>query len=141
MIPLATTHNTAVTNDTNKMVAMIIGGVLLLVGLLGFFNDPVLGIFDVSVMHNFVHLITGAVLLAAALMNHGRNARTVNLVLGIVYLIVTLIGFIAPGVLEAMAIAINPADNWLHLALGVVLTGVAFVQRSETRRPIAGSRI
>lgn len=123
------------------MVAMIIGGVLLLVGILGFFNDPVLGLFDVSVFHNIIHLLTGGVLLAAALMNHGRNARTVNLVLGITYLVVTLLGFIAPGILETLGIAINMADNWLHLLLGVVLTGVAFVNRTDVRRPIAGSRM
>lgn len=146
MIPLATLANppgtrTAATSDVNRMVAMILGGILLLVGLLGFVNDPVLGIFETSLMHNLIHVITGAILLAAAFMNNGRNARTVNLVLGVIYLLVTLVGFVAPGVLEAMGVQVNPADHFLHLLLGIVLTGVAFVNRAESRRPMTGTRI
>lgn len=126
------------TNDLNRLVAMIIGGVLLLVGILGFFWDPVLNAFDVDPVHNVIHLLTGGALLAAAFANNGTYARTVNLVLGVTYLIVALLGFVAPGVLGAI-MAVNAADHWLHLALGVVLTGVAFAQRTHANRPVGGA--
>jgi glucose uptake protein GlcU len=44
---------------------------------------------------------------------------------GVVYLLVTALGFVAPA-LTASLLAINPADNFLHLVLGIVLAGVGF---------------
>jgi hypothetical protein len=41
------------------------------------------------------------------------------------YLLVTALGFVAPA-LTASLLAINPADNFLHLVLGIVLAGVGF---------------
>ena len=134
----STTGYARTENNLNRTVAMIVGGVLLLVGLLGFVWDPVLGLFEVGVVHNVIHLLTGAVLLAAAFMNHGMYARTTNITLGVVYLIVALLGFFAPSILGAI-IEYNVADNWLHLALGVVLAGVGFVDRTHVDRPTTGA--
>lgn len=120
----------------NKLIAQILGAVLVLVGILGFFGGLVidgnlLGIFAVTTMHNIIHLLTGGVLLIGAMMDGGRNARMVNLVLGVVYILVTVIGFVAPSVLDALGVATNLADHLLHLALGVVLLGVAFMMKED----------
>lgn len=127
----------AVRNDLNRMTAMILGWVLLAVGLIGFVWDPVLGIFEVDVVHNLVHLATGAFLLAGAYADHGARARTFNLTLGVVYLLVALAGFVAGGSIAAI-MDINMADHWLHLALGVALLGVAFASRTD--QPMMRSR-
>lgn len=123
MIPLAETNY-------NRLVAQILGVVLILVGLLGFMNDPVLGIFEVNPLHNVVHLLSGAVLLGAAFMDGGRNARLTNMVLGVVYLIVAAATWIP---ILADVFALNVADAGLHALIGVVLLGVAFAMKGETR--------
>lgn len=130
----------------NKMVAMIGGAVLVLVGLLGFVNDPVLGIFEVNLLHNLVHLLSGAVLLAVAFMNNGANARITLLVLGVVYAIVAILGFVARGTLEPLLTDSGQvtdanwmADNVLHILLAVVFIAVPLVVKEDVRRPMTGS--
>lgn len=127
-------------NPVNRIVAQVLGAILVLVGLIGFVNDPVFGLFEVDVLHNIIHLLSGAALLVAGFVNNGIYARAANLTLGIVYALVTLLGFVAPAVLGAI-FETNMADNWLHLLLAVVLIGVAFVNRAEVRRPVTGTRI
>lgn len=122
------------------MVAMIAGAVLALVGLLGFVNDPVLGIFEVSLVHNLVHLLSGAALLAAAFIDNGRNARMTLLVLGIVYALVTVLGFVASGLTDSLLLgttanpAINMADNVLHLLLAIAFIAVPLIVKEDVRR-------
>lgn len=113
----------------NRLIAQILGAVLVLVGLLGFVNNPILGIFDVNVLHNVVHLLSGAVLLGAAFIDGGRNARLTNIVLGVVYLIVAAATWIGP---LADLFALNVADAGLHALIGVVLLGVAFAMKGDT---------
>lgn len=124
----------------NRLTAIILGAVLVLVGLLGFVNDPVLGIFEVDAVHNVIHLLTGGVLLAAAFMNNGVHVRMVNITLGAVYLLVAILGFVAPSLLGSI-MQYNAADNWLHLFLGVVLVGVGFADRRDVTRPSTGGAI
>ena len=125
----------------NKLVAWILGVVLVLVGLVGFVpalisGNALLGIFQVSVVHNIVHLLTGAILIAGAAIDGGRNARLVNMVLGAVYLLVAVVGFAAPDLTNTLLT--QPAgsnlmtDNVLHVLLGVVLLGVAFMMKEST---------
>lgn len=139
-------------NDANKMVAMVLGGVLVLVGILGWVpgivngNGALLGIFGVNTLHNIVHLLTGAVLLAAAFIDNGRNARTINLVLGIVYLVVAVGNLLQPvnDLVNANGNdgTLSPyTDLGLHALLGIVLVGVAMMNRHDTTRPMTGSRM
>jgi hypothetical protein len=125
-------------SNINRTVAMVLGGILLLVGLLGFVMDPILGIFEVDALHNVVHLLTGGILLAAAFLNNGEYVRTVNITLGVVYLLVALLGFIAPAALGSL-FQFNMADNWLHVLLGVVLVGAGFADRTRVDRPTTGA--
>jgi len=135
------------TGGVNKMVAMIAGAILVLIGLLGFVLAPegeLLGLFDVNLLHNLVHLLSGAVLLGAAFMNNGANARITVLVVGVVYALVAIVGFAAPGYIEGLVGDTTNtvgfmADNVLHLVLAVVFIGVPLLVKEETRRPMMGS--
>lgn len=109
-----------------KSIVMVLGVVFLLVGLLGFFNDPVLGLFDVDAVHNLVHLVTGVVALAMASMGESY-AKTYAKVFGVIYLLVALLGFVMGteepllGVMEN-----NMNDNYLHALLAIVLLWAGF---------------
>lgn len=108
-----------------KQVAQILGVVLLVVGILGFFTGPSLLGFGVNALHNVVHLVSGALGLYAA---SAGWARTYNQTFGVVYLLVFLLGLIAPGFMASL-LNVNAADNILHLILGLVLAYVGFFVR------------
>ena len=103
--------------------AGLFGAVYLLVGLAGFavtgFSDfaghhhHTLLIFAVNPLHNVVHLVLGAVWLAAA-PRHGA-ARLANLALGVVLGLVTVLGFVGVTDMLGMSGFADP-DNFLHLA-------------------------
>jgi hypothetical protein len=116
----------------NRLIATVFGAVYLLVGLLGFAVTSGIGffateganliIFEVNPLHNVIHLAIGAALLYSGLKN-AAVARTVNATVGAVYLLVGVLGlFLLSSPLNI--IALNGADNVLHLASAVLLLGV-----------------
>lgn len=122
---------------------MLAGPILVLVGILGFISDSsfdtgngVQGddfiIFEVNGWHNVVHIATGLFLLLGA--RNWRTARTVALVFGIVYGIVTLIGLI-DGEDVLGLFPVDAADNVLHIAL----TALALIA-ALTPAPAGASR-
>jgi hypothetical protein len=106
-----------------RMAAIVIGIVFVLVGLLGFVNNPVLGLFLVDPVHNLIHLISGIVLLAGAFSSLGSSMALK--IIGIVYAIVAVLGFVLPYPLLGF-IAMNTADQWLHVVLAVVILAAGF---------------
>jgi hypothetical protein len=89
-------------------------------------------IFEVNPLHNIIHLAIGAALLYAGLKNV-QTARTVNAGVGAVYLLVGILGlFLLSSPLNI--IALNGADNVLHLASAVLLLGVGL---SVEKSPVA----
>jgi uncharacterized membrane protein HdeD (DUF308 family) len=132
-------------DSPNKLVAAVFGVVYLLVGVLGFFvtgfdnfadkanNESLLG-FELNPLHNIVHLLIGAVLLAAALRNRSA-AKAANTLVGAVYLIVGILGlFIANDTSDLNILSLNGADNVLHLASALVLLAVALSQDKDVAR-------
>lgn len=124
----------------NRLVAQIVGAVLVLVGLLGFVLVPsgdglLLGLFGVNLLHNLVHLLSGAILLGAAFMQGGRNARLTNMILGAVYIVVAVATWIGP---LADLFNLDMMDAGLHAVIGLVLLGVAFAMKGDamTARPM-----
>lgn len=111
-----------------KLYATVLGAVLTLVGILGFVpalapGGNLLGIFAIDPLHNVIHLLSGIVGLAVAFTAKGAYARYYALIFGIVYALVTVIGFIQ-GTTVLGLIHINLADNILHLAIALASLGV-----------------
>lgn len=107
-----------------KKVVMVVGVVLALVGLLGFFNNPVLGMFPVNALHNIVHLVSGILAIVFAMQDEAQ-AIMVAKVLGVIYLLVAVLGLITPAFMDSLLV-INGADNILHLILAAVLLWAGF---------------
>jgi Domain of unknown function (DUF4383) len=121
-------------NPAVRKAATAVGAVFLLVGILGFIpgitsdygqmsfaghesGAMLLGIFQVSVLHNIVHLLFGVAGLALA--RRSETARTYLIGGGAIYLILWMYGVIVDQTTTANFVPINTADNWLHLALGL----------------------
>lgn len=136
------THSDTRTRTPAQIAAMIVGIAFLLVGIAGFipgvtenFDDmtfaghesgaELLGVFQVSVLHNIVHLLFGVVGLAAAARH--ASSRAYLLVGGVIYLALWLYGLAIDHESDANFVPLNDADNWLHLGLGagMILLGLA----------------
>ncbi|TGO06350.1 DUF4383 domain-containing protein [Serinibacter arcticus] len=123
------------TSSPNRLIAAIFGAVYLLVGLAGFAvtsgaqfagtEGGTLIVFEVNPLHNIVHLAIGAALLLGSRTVAG--AKGVNTTVGAVYLLVGVVGLF---LLDSGAniLALNGADNVLHLASAVLLLGVGLTQ-------------
>lgn len=110
--------------DVQKTYAMVLGAVLVLLGLIGFVNAPILGIFGVNTAQNVLHLVGGALGLWLATKGSGK---AFNMWTGIIALVVGVLWFVpgAGGLLNNI-FAINAAISYLHVAVGVVSLGVAY---------------
>jgi len=114
--------------EIQKTYAMVIGAVLVLLGLLGFFMAPlILGIFGVNTAQNILHLVGGAAILWFAYQGSGK---TTNMWVGIVALLVGVLWFIPgtggdSGLLNGI-FGINAAISYLHVAVGLVSLGVSY---------------
>ncbi|MFJ6653773.1 DUF4383 domain-containing protein [Microbacterium sp. NPDC091313] len=132
-------------SSPNRLIGVIFGVVYLLVGVLGFTvtggvafagdqGGLLLGIFQVNPLHNVAHLLIGAALLIAGIAGV-RAAKTMNTVVGAVYLLLGIVGFFLTG--PANFLALNVADHFLHLASAVVLLGVGLAADTNVRRTAA----
>ena len=111
--------------DVQKTYAMVIGAVLVLLGLVGFVNYPILGLFGVNVAQDILHLAGGALIIWLAMKG---SAKPTNMWVGIVALVVGILWF-AEGIdggLLGLIFGINAAISYLHIAVGVVSLGVAY---------------
>ncbi|HVD37227.1 MAG TPA: DUF4383 domain-containing protein [Solirubrobacterales bacterium] len=116
-----------------SLYAGLIGAVLLVAGLIGFFYsasfgspgnvDAVLGILDVNAWHNLIHIASG-VLGLLAFTSGPRASRTYALVFGAVYIVVAIWGFIIGNHESILGfVPVNTEDNFLHLILGILGLG------------------
>ena len=102
----------------------VLGVVLVIVGLLGFFmKSPLLGYFEVDTIHNIIHLASGAIALAVA--GNMSTARMYLIVFGFVYAAVALVGYVQGSSVLGI-FAVNMADNMLHVVIGAVCLVVGF---------------
>ncbi len=132
-----------------QIYVLVLGAVLVLVGILGFLVEPSFGIgddaergiliaFDINGWHNVVHLLSGIIGLAMA--GSAASARMFAIGYGVVYVLVTILGFIVgDGGLLLSIIPINTADNLLHIAIAAsgIAVGLASPATGGTRRAAA----
>lgn len=142
------THTTTHARTPVQQAALLVGAVFLLVGILGFIpgittdydamefashdsGAELLGIFQVSVLHNLVHLAFGAA--GVAMARTASAARAFLLVGGAVYLVLWLYGLIIDHGSDANFVPVNRADDWLHFVLGIGMIALGvLLSRSRT---------
>jgi len=115
-----------------RTAAMVLGIVFLIAGALGFVPNPIVGangIFMTNHLHDWVHVGSGIVLLLGAYspLGAGMTLRVV----GIIYAIVAVLGFMMGGMV--FGIAMNMADHWLHVVLAIVILYAGFALPEEAR--------
>ncbi len=136
-----------VSTGPGQKIARLYGVVFLVVGILGFvpgittdYDDlgfaghmseaMLLGIFQVSVLHNIVHILYGIAGLAAARSELAAEAYL--LFGGIVYAVLWIYGLVIGMDSDANFVPLNTADNWLHVVLAVTMIGAGLYARRRT---------
>jgi hypothetical protein len=131
-----------------QKAALAVGAVFLLVGILGFIpgvtanydqltfaghhsEAALLGLFNVSILHNIVHLAFGVA--GIALARSFRAARSYLIGGGAVYLVLFLYGMVIDHNSTMNFVPVNNADNWLHLGLAIAMIALG-VLLGRTRR-------
>lgn len=135
-----------------QKAALAVGVVFTVVGILGFvpgvtsnYGDLaaaghesqalLLGLFQVSVLHNVVHLLFGVA--GIAMSRHPEASLTYLLAGGFVYLVLWIYGLLVDRQSDANFVPLNAADDWLHLGLGLgmVALGLLTTRRHARRSP------
>src|SRR3954462_5300146 len=138
-----------------RLYCLLVGAVLVIAGIIGFFyeasfasgdsirSSDVFGVLAVNGWHNLVHIAIGALLLIAA----GSAARGAALFVGVLYIVLCVLGFIATskGGIDFVAendtlirlVPVNNEDNVLHLILGITGVIAYFASRPATRAAAA----
>jgi hypothetical protein len=147
-----TTANRGTTRSPIRLAALAVGVVFLVVGVLGFIpgittgydtltfaghhsDAALLGIFEVSILHNIVHLLFGV---AGILMSRTARGSFLYLVAGgAIYLVLWVYGMVIDHNSAANFVPVNTADNWLHFVLGVGMVGLGLLLNRRAV-PVAG---
>ena len=125
--------------------AAVVGVVLVVVGLLGFIGNPIVGepvpggggpIFVTGTVHNIVHLATGLLALYVAFGLSGETQANGVIGLGILYVAVLVLTVLSPTLFGILGTTpeygVNAADHLLHAALAIVSFGVGYLARGGT---------
>jgi hypothetical protein len=152
--PVHTPESTSKLRTPVQKAALAVAAVFLAVGLLGFVpgvtsnydqltfaghhsDAALLGIFNVSVLHNLVHLAFGvAGIILARTFN---SARSYLIGGGVVYLLLFVYGLVINHDSSANFVPVNDADNWLHLALAVAMIALGATLGARAMTPASPS--
>lgn len=137
--------------SATQNLALLVGVVFLAVGVLGFipgitshYSDlsfaghnseaKLLGIFQVSILHNIVHLLFGVA--GVALARSLSGAKTYLVGGGIVYLALFVYGLVVDQGSSANFVPVNNADNVLHLGLGIGMIALGVIGTALNKTPL-----
>ena len=140
-----------------KTLCRLLGIVFILVGIIGFVAPGLLGM-HLSLAHNLVHIISGALALYFGYAGSVSGARTFCIAFGAVYLLLAVGGFILGGsaahnvagvpaghhgATDSMLWRVLPGtlelatmDHIVHLLLGLVFLAGGFLTKADVNRAI-----
>ena len=131
-----------------QLAALVVGVVFLLIGIAGFIpgittnydqlqfaghqsGALLLGVFQVSILHNIVHLLFGVAGLAMA--RTAAGARNYLIGGGVIYAVLWLYGLVIGDNAPANFVPVNMADDWLHLVLAVAMIALGVLLGRDRR--------
>ncbi|MGP9745437.1 DUF4383 domain-containing protein [Brachybacterium sp. AOP29-B2-41] len=129
-----------------RWAAIICGMFFLAIGFAGFFpgltsnynniemgygsEAMVLGIFQVSALHNLVHLLFGAVTIAQSRFSY--SARRILRIGGGLAAVLWLFGLLVDPNSYSNFLPLNLVDTWAYFVLAIVMIGLSFLSGDVT---------
>jgi hypothetical protein len=132
--------------STIQSVASWTGTAFLIIGILGFIpgvtdqfaelkaaghrsTAQLFGVFDVSILHNLLHVVLG--IAGLWLARSWAGARIYLVGGGALYLAIWIYGLAVDRASSANFIPVDSADNWLHFAVGLGMLAAGIVLRRQ----------
>ena len=124
-----------------KWWAALAGVVLVVVGLLGFVSNPIVGsqpgaLLPSDALHNTVHIVTGAIALYIAFGLRGENLANGVLGFGILYAVIFVAVLVSPNFFGLFVVPANGALHVIHFASAAVSVVVGYMARSTETRTV-----
>ena len=114
----------------------VVGAVLLLIGLLGFVNNPIVGrpdaLFPTGNVHNVIHILTGLIALYVGFVSTGRDQINGVIGFGILYAVIFVVPLISPNLFGLFDTNVNVFDDVLHAVVAVVSIALGYMARGQT---------
>jgi hypothetical protein len=122
-----------------RIYATLVGMVLFLLGLVGLLlgDELLLGVVNIDVLEDLVHLASVALLLYAGVQRDVGVARGIIGALSLVYLLIGVLGFVVPYLFRLLPHRYSIVDNAIHLVLG--LLGLLVYANSRLPGPERGA--
>jgi len=122
----------------SRTYAKVMGVVIVLIGVGGLVlgEKRLLGVLNIDIAEDIVHLVTGGLMAVVGFRGSDSAVRSVVGGLGIVYLLVGVLGFMVPDMFGLLPHEYETVlDNLIHLTLGVLGIAIGFfIGRPAGRR-------
>ncbi len=124
-----------------KTAAIFFGVVFILIGILGYIPNPIVGesadaVFHADSIHSIVHIASGVLFLLFGIAAP-QNASGFLKIFGIVYFVIGVIGLVNIGSAAMTKVFgflhVNQSDNYLHIGLGLVILLAGIFLPASTR--------
>jgi len=106
------------------------GLLFLSFGVLGFINNPIVGVFPVNVAHNILNSLLGILTLAFAFKGPGP-AKKFIIALAVLFTTSATLGLIFPNMMRS-ALAINRADNLLNWFMAILFITLSIWESAKS---------
>ena len=116
---------------------LLAGVILIAVGILGFFSNPLVGatgLVATDNVHNVVHILTGALALGLAYVMR-QDIGTAAIAFGLLYGVVFVVTVVSPTLFGIFSVPVNGIDHVIHLGLAVVSIGLGYMARGRSMAP------
>ena len=119
-----------------QMWMTLAGIVLVAVGLIGFIDNPLVGsdpnaLLPTGLVHNIVHLATGALALYIAFGLRGQNQVNGAIGFGVLYAVILVVVLLSPDLFGLFEVPANAVLHVIHAALAGVSLVVGYMARSN----------
>ncbi|MBT3282670.1 DUF4383 domain-containing protein [bacterium] len=120
-----------------KIISYIIGIIVTLAGIIGFFSAPVLGMLETNTIQNVIWIILGL----AIIMGTKKGTTKCKKIIGAIFAILGILGIALSGDMVIGIIESTNAVNYFHLIIGIILIIIGFMGCKDCKGDSRGQSI
>jgi hypothetical protein len=113
---------------------LLVGGVLIVVGIVGFLPNPLVGpsgLVATDNVHNVIHVATGLLALALAI-GWRSDIGAAAMLFGALYGAVFVLTLISPNLFGILPVPVNVVDHVIHVGVAFVSLALGYLARGRS---------